>query len=311
MYRLFDGVIACEFPLSGIPVVASTAADIQVRLGSGSPDEAGYEWFHGWREADDELILACARRPTECGAPQYLLRFPGLADFEIQDDTAICYPHPQCREDSLRHLLVDQVIPRIWANKGHLVVHASAVQLANGRVIAFTGESGWGKSTLAGAMAEQGNRLLSDDSICLRACEKGVQLIPSYTGLRLNEDSIAELGMAERDWNSVSHYSDKQRLESGTGLSDALLWLSTLYLMEEPADGAELSIRSVSGADLVPTLIKRSFLLDIRDKHCAVRQMREASAVLRAVPKVCTLAYPRNYQQLPAFCESLSQEKNQ
>ena len=307
-FIVFDGVIACDFLILGVPAALQPEADIRVTMGCGTIDESGYDWFHSWRETDGELVLSCARRSTQSGegdAPQYLLRFPGLADFVITGNLVSCRPHADCRDDSLRHLVLDQVIPRMWAHKGNLVLHASAVQLPNGQVVAFTGDSGWGKSTLAAALRMRGGKLLSDDTVSLKAGSGRVQLIPSYTGLRLNEDSIATLDMAGQSWTPVSHYSDKRRLTHAKIEDHGPLWLDALYVMEPPAGTQILSIKSMSGAGLIPTLIKRSFLLDINDAQCAARQMDRAGAVMRALPRVLSLSYPRDYQQLPALCDAL------
>ena len=251
-FIMFDGVIACDFPLLEVPVASQPEADIHVATGSGTVGESGYDWFHSWRETDGELVLSCARRIAagaqngEGDAPQYLLRFPALADFVIADNLVTCHPHPDCRDNSLRHLVLDQVIPRMWAHKGHMVLHASAVRLPNGRVVAFIGDSGWGKSTLAAALRMRGSQLLSDDTVSLKAGTGRVQLIPSYTGLRLNEDSIATLGMAGQDWATVSHYSDKQRLAHAKTEDYGPFWLDTLYVMEPPAETQTLSIKPMT-----------------------------------------------------------------
>jgi hypothetical protein len=306
MYRLFDGLVTCEFPLPGVPEAKKGEADIHIALGQGSASDAGYDWLHSWRESDGELVLSCARHCDEGGPSSYLLRFPDLADFIIAGNSVTCHPQPDCRHDSLRHLLLDQVIPRLWAHKGHLVLHASAVQLPGGRVVAFLGESGWGKSTLAAALQERGSELISDDSISLQAIDERASLVPSYTGLRLNDDSIATLGLEKQEWTSVSHYSDKRRHEPATQEGRQACVLDTLYIMDEPGPTAEtLSIKPLTGAALIPTLIKRSFLLDPRDNQCATRQLQEASAVMRAAPRVRSLAYPRDYQQLSAVCDAL------
>ena len=305
MYRLFGAAVACDLPLPGVPACWAGRADIRIELGRGDVVETGYDPVHSWREKDGELVLSCARRQEEDATIRYLLRFPDLADFVIAGDTVICHPHPDCRDDSLRHLVLDQVIPRLWAHRGHLVLHAGAVCLPDGRVIAFLGDSGWGKSTLAAALEERGSRLISDDCVTLRASDAGVSLVPSYTGLRLNEDSIATLGLADQRWTSVSHYSEKRQIEPATPVHQQPLLLDTLFVMDEPDPCvSHLTVKPLSGASLVPALIKRSFLLDPRDNPCATRQLQEASAVVRAV-RMCILAYPREYLQLPALCDGL------
>lgn len=269
MYRLFDGVVACEFPLPGILEIGGLEPDLCVVLGEGAVNDAGYDELHTWRETDGELELSCARSAKEGESQGYLLRFSDLADFVVTDKLITCHPHPDCREDSLRHLVLDQIIPRVWARDGRLVLHASAVQLPDRRVIACIGESGWGKSTLAAALQARGCWLLSDDSISLTVSDAGVQLIPSYTGLRLNEDSITSLGMSCHGWTAVCHYSDKQRLASTKEENSEPWWLDTLYVIAEPGDTASVLIEPLAGAEPIVTLIKRSFLLDIRDAQCA------------------------------------------
>ncbi|MCB0257820.1 MAG: hypothetical protein KDI55_29190, partial [Anaerolineae bacterium] len=114
------------------------------------------------------------------------------------------------------------------------MLHASAVRLPGGHVIAFLGESGWGKSTLAAALQARGSSLISDDSISLKTTAGGVELVPSYTGLRLNDDSIATLGLEGEDWTSVAHYSDKRRFEPATDDHSQYYKLDSLYVMDEP-----------------------------------------------------------------------------
>ena len=81
----------------------------------------------------------------------YLLRFPRQCDFVVSADATRIdtRPHRQVAPEILEHLLADQVLPRCLAQRGELVAHAAGI--AFGRDIAlFVGESGRGKSTLAG-----------------------------------------------------------------------------------------------------------------------------------------------------------------
>lgn len=306
MYRVFDAAVACDFPLPGLPETGASRPDILIELGQGGVVHEGYDWLHTWREEDGEEVLSCARLQDEKGTIRYLLRFPDLADFEIAGITITCHPYPDCHENSLCHLLLDQVLPRLWAHLGHLVLHASAVRLPGNRVVAFVGESGWGKSTLAAALQAYGGELLCDDCLSLVPHAEGVRLIPSYAGLRLNNDSISGLGLAAQQWTDVSHYSQKRRFEPTLNQTQETFWLEALYLMAEPIpEASAVSIVSLSGAGIIPTLIKRSFLLDVRDTASAARQLNEAGAVLRRLPRLCSLAYPRSFEQLETVCDAV------
>ena len=306
MYRLFDAAVACDFHLPGVPEVEESEADICIELGQDKATVTGYDWVHSWLEQDGDLILSCASRQEGDGGTRYLLHFPDLADFIISGGKVTCHLHPDCGDTTLCHLLMDQVIPRLWAHRGHLVVHASAVKLCDGRVIAFLGESGWGKSTLAAALQARGAQLLSDDSVGLQVDEEGVKLIPSYSGLRLYGDSIDTLGLAGAGWASMTRYSEKRRLESVSVDYPTNLPLETLYVIEQPAeDATSLSINPFTGAELATTLIRHSFLLDVRDTRSATRQLQIAGGAVEGIPQVRTLAYPRDYRQLSTVCDRL------
>jgi Coenzyme PQQ synthesis protein D (PqqD) len=59
------------------------------------------------------------------------------------------------------------VSPKLMALRGHLVLHASAVNV-NGRVVAFGGSSGAGKTTTARAMVRSGASPFCEDKLIIR-----------------------------------------------------------------------------------------------------------------------------------------------
>jgi hypothetical protein len=305
LYQLFDASLDSYLPLEGLPRSPARPADLIVRPGGEPLDESACQWLHTWRDASGATVLACARLDSGTGTPAYLLRFPGLADFTVSGPHITCSPAPDCQEATLRHLLCDQVIPRVWAQRGHLVMHASAVQLADGRVLAFAGDSGRGKSTLAAALVNRGAQLLDDDAIALVPSAQGVRVVPGYGGLRLNPDSLEALALGGPGWSSVAQYSGKRQRLPGEAPRAARGRLHGLYLLAEP-DAASAPARvPLRGAGLLPTLLRHSFLLDVRDNAAARQQLALAAAVVQRVPEVCSLAYGRDYAVLPALCETL------
>ena len=131
--------------------------------------------FHEWAFPDGTLWTQFYR--TEAG---YLLRFPGLADFDVSADAlgVTCHPAPGASEATSQHLYLNQVLPLVLSKRGKLVFHASAVEVAGGAV-AFVAESGRGKSTLAASFAINGCRFLTDDGLVLEDCGAGYQVSPA------------------------------------------------------------------------------------------------------------------------------------
>ncbi|HXF17406.1 MAG TPA: hypothetical protein VN496_10400, partial [Burkholderiales bacterium] len=87
--------------------------------------------FHEWSFPDGALWTQFYR--TKEG---YLLRFPGLADFQVSaDDLAVtCHPAPEATGETSRHLYLNQVLPLVLSKLGKLVFHASAIEVENGAV---------------------------------------------------------------------------------------------------------------------------------------------------------------------------------
>ncbi len=128
----------------------------------------------------------------------YLLRFPLLADFVISNDgrrIAGWAARESCRE-TIRHLLLDQVLPRLLSHQGHLVLHAGGVTSDHGAIV-FLGESGLGKSTLCSSFNQAGFALLSDDFLLLSAQERGNHRYPQ---LSRTSAVAGQPGSAELEW---------------------------------------------------------------------------------------------------------------
>lgn len=79
-----------------------------------------------------------------------------------------------------------------------LPLHASAVA-RDGHVIAFTADSGGGKSTLAAALAAQGYDHVCDDTLVLSPQAEGVFALPDQKPLKLWRDSIDRVEVTKQE----------------------------------------------------------------------------------------------------------------
>lgn len=75
-----------------------------------------------------------------------------------------------------------------WLN-GLVPLHASAVDVG-GRVVAFTADSGGGKSTLAAALASLGLPHVCDDTLVVALQQAGVVALPDGKRLKLWDDAL-------------------------------------------------------------------------------------------------------------------------
>ncbi len=307
LYRIFDVLIDSRMPLPELPEVKQGKADMSFELKSRPlAPESELEWFHDWRLPGGEVTLSAARAGGD-----YYLRFHGLADFRISSDgSAITgFSTTSAAEELMCHLLIDQVMPRVMAHRGHLVMHASANQV-HGGAIAFLGKTGCGKSTLAASLYQQGLPLLGDDCLLLRPGDHDVAAIPSYVGARLWPDSLQAVIGSHHTTRPMAYYSAKRRL----GLPDALtspqpgLPLRAVFLLActlNADDTAGVSFEPVSGAQVIMELIKNSFLLDVTDQALLSSQLKKFGRIFGAAIPVYRLAYPRRHDVLPQVRKAL------
>lgn len=288
----------------------TVASTLRILPGDGTDIAVGLHWRHIWQDegGGTSLQVALLGPASKHQAPRYLLQAPDQADFTlVPSDTCITVDaKPGLADNTLEHLLLDQAIPRLLAGRGQLVVHASLVHVGQ-HTVAFLGRSGWGKSTLAALLHNRGIPALCDDCALLELRDTRVFATPSYPGLRLYADSIAQAPKIAPGVGPVSDYTDKQRI-IGLALDPALLEpqpLAALYLLDDPENvAATAQIEPISAAAACMALIEHGFRLDPTDPARTKRQLGQASAVAQAVPAFL-LRHPRDFARQDPLIELL------
>jgi len=171
--------------------------------------------FHQWAFPDGTVWTQFYRLTDG-----YLLRFPDLTDFEVPLDgrTAFAWPAPGVSMGTVEHLYLNQVLPLALSRQGKLVLHASAVEI-DGAGVAFSGDSGRGKSTLAASFATSGSRFLTDDGLQLNWLDGQCWIAPSHPSVRLFEDSQEALIHRAVDLAPALDYTSKVRLLAGEAVA--------------------------------------------------------------------------------------------
>ena len=304
MYRIFNILLDSQIPIPELArVTNSQVVDTFtfLLLEGKVSDVSNIDWFHDWYDSNDEIILTAGRYGSG-----YWLRFPQLVNFEINLDeqTITAYRHPCTSDTTVRHLLLDQVIPRMLGQQGKLILHAGAVTLVNGKTVAFIGQSGRGKSTLVSSFQQQGAKLITDDCLMIDQGNGCALVIPNYYGIRLFEDSIKAIHGEQKDTADVAHYSSKRRLimsDSNDGKVAASSQLDAIFLLNDPSavsNPDEVSIIAASGMDAMMTLATQTFVLDVTDTSLMARQFRHCGKLFDSKVPCFQLQYPRDHNML-------------
>lgn len=271
-YQGLDRPIACPFPLPELAADAGTDGDGAIRItlaGAADPDRPGGPVF-----SDGEIAL----HPPPCS-----LLIRGGETLEIR---------PTAPDDpaGIRTFLLGSGLGALAHQRGLLPLHASAVALAadadpqQAAVVAFSGPSGHGKSTLAAHLAARGHGLMTDDLCILRLDAEQALAFPGVRRLKLWRDALTALGHDADRLPPVQHQLDKRALPSPPQAAARPAPLRALYILDR---GEVPAITPMSGLSALEAVWANIFR-----RHYAVRTGR--GAALR-------LACARLAAQVPVF----------
>jgi hypothetical protein len=250
--------------------------------------------FHQWLTEDESVWCAFHRIEND-----YLLRFPGLADFRIDslNSSVQCWALPDVATATIRQLYLNQIAPLLLSHQGKLVFHASAIEI-DGLAIAFMGVSGRGKSTLAASFSRNHYRFLTDDGLLLEKADHNYLVVPSHPSIRLWDDSqSAVLGLEARS-EAALDYTSKLRFSSNPQMAfcETPCQLHRIYFLGD-ASASEILFVMLSPQEAMVELIKHSFLLDVEDREMLKNHFAAVSQ-LASLPIFFKLDYPRDYSGL-------------
>ena len=295
-YRFAGLILSSDFPIPELPRAAGDPF-VHLSIGARRRDDVRRKWRHSWRVRGGPFWMRVAA--TGSGR---IVQFPGFAEFAVTPRDIVCHPRTSVPLATVRHLLLDQLIPALLASRARLVLHASAVDIG-ARAVGFLGAAGAGKSTLAAALVRGGASLLTDDALVVD-CGAGVpRAVPSYPGLRLWPDSARLVGVWRVRRTQVAHYTRKQRWSgAAVPFSDRPLPLDALYVVARGRSRG--GIHLMSARQSIMALVRYSLMLDASDRSTVRFGFELASRLVEQIP-VRRLVIPAGARALRDTCRAL------
>jgi hypothetical protein len=181
---------------------------------------------------------------------QYLLRTESGFTFHYQRGVGVNFEMPVNGDPAEVELWSNgSVYSAIAALNGLRPLHASAVAQA-GRVIAFTGQTGVGKSTLAAGLGRHGLPLFCDDTLVLDLSGPGPAFcLPGHKRLKLTEQALALTG-AERQERVAADVAKFYAAPLSGPVGEALPLGALIF----PEDGPEVALMPLTGAEKIARL---------------------------------------------------------
>ena len=175
----------------------------------------------------------------------FLLRGEGEHYFLYRKGDGVTVERGQDADVSEESLWLNgSVYAAVASLNGLLPIHASAVAF-DGRVFAFSGPAGAGKSTLVAALGRHGLPLFCDDTLVLDLSDpERIVCLPGHKRLKLMPDAIGLTGAMPQE--KVSKTVDKHYALPATGEVGVALPLGELIFLEE---GLGSAVIVLSGAE--------------------------------------------------------------
>jgi hypothetical protein len=234
--------IQSEIPLPEAPETTATPQVI-VRLGK-VEKPLGYP--------DAERAYAITRE-------EFRVFWRGVGTFSIRRGREVTIePDPGIEESILRLYLLGPALGILLHQQGHLVLHASVVNV-DGVVVGFLGEKGWGKSTTAAALNARGHALLADDVLAVRPHPHRAPMVePGLPQFKLwPEAAVASFGYDPTTLVRLHSGVEKRIRCANAATATAAQPLRHLYLLDR---GTALESIPMTASEGLMALVRHSYL---------------------------------------------------
>lgn len=218
-----------------------------------------------------------------------------------------CYRLRRANPESFNVYLLAQALSFALVKNGMEPLHATAV-VVEGTAVAFLGDCGFGKSTLAAEFLQAGHRLLTDDLLILSKIGRQVLAYPGPPRIKLlPEMSSRFLGDAKTGFPMNSQTRKLiVPLDHGRACRAAVPFAAFYALPspEEIAVGSNIRITTLNRKEAFLRLLGSAFNVSILHPRRLRRQFEAIEALANSVV-VNELSYPRALECLPQVREAI------
>jgi hypothetical protein len=239
------------------------------------------------------------------------LRWTETFEFLVSaDGRRILYrPLEHATRESLSVYLLGQVLSFSLLAFGIESLHSTAVVI-DGAAVAFLGDCGYGKSTLAAALLTRGYPVLTDDVMAIEERTDHWTVHPGMPRLKLFPSVTRALLGAKPGGTPMNHGTPKLVLPLGPRQSvRRRVPLKALYVLSDPARRRirrppHVQIEPLAGREAFLEIIRGAFNLANVERERLANQFRFATRLVATVP-VRRLTYTRDLSFLPKVCDAV------
>ena len=195
-------------------------------------------------------------------------------------------PAPGVADNIIRPGILGPVFSLLLRQRGLLAIHASCVAI-DGKAVAFIGNSGWGKSTLANAFYNQGYPLLTDDVMAIQVNEGSKThpiTFPAYPSVKLLPDAAASLGYDFEKLDVINSAITKRNNSLAERFAQKPLPVKRIYALEK-ITAPYHEVQALSSQDALLELVRHSRVTNLlTTREFVSAHLLQCTQLLKKVP---------------------------
>lgn len=216
----------------------------------------------------------------------------------------VVIPAPEASEHLIRLALVGTVMAILLHQRGLLVLHASVVNMQGGAV-AFLGNSGEGKSSMAAALYARGYCIITDDVAPVSWDQGKAAICPGFPQIKLSREVADCLGYHSNELQLLHPQLKKRGYRLRQDFPQLPLPIRRIYVLES---GDEVKIEPLKPHETVMELSRHSRLTSL--VHAGEASHFLGCAKLAKEFNVYRLQRPRNLALLPELVGLVERDVN-
>ncbi len=291
-YDLFGLTFESAEPIPGLDVARGLPGERPIRIEFG-PAPQRIENI----EFEDDAVQA--------NGAEYLFTYPGALRLYIARDRRIVVERlEECDTISLWTIVLGIGASIAGFRRGYIPLHASSISNAKG-CIAFAGQAGAGKSTIAASLVNRGFELFADD-LCLVQWNDAARPVVGrgVPELRLWDDAVAAL-----EWTDIEPFAVQPKAKKAIFRRPAARQrfadLRRIYLLEFARENAASGIYRLNGVQAMQALIGGLRLrLGLLPTGAAQRTF-EALTMIGNTVEIFRFVRPRDHKQSNIWLDRL------
>jgi len=251
-YKAYGLGIHSELPLFDLPVQPKVERDVVIHIDDITVDpQKNVSAYPYEKVTPQEAVYSI----------EGVGRFRVLAGREIT-----VHPVPEMDQWQAQRYLLGLALAFLLYQRGRLVLHASAISM-DGFGVAFLGDSGAGKSSIAGAFLAQGHKLVVDDITSIEDNHSSAWLDPGFPYIKLSKAAKEMVALNPEQLAFMDFIDDKVSYRIDRLASDERIQLKNIYVIQP---GEEVGLERFNSQQALFELMRYSIPVRmVRMNHVA------------------------------------------